>query len=201
MTAESVSGRRLNLDEYFALEEAGQVRHEFVDGVAFAMSGGTPSHSLITANLIGTLHRALAESPCRAFNSDLRIAAFESSLYTYPDVAVVCGDYLTDPRNANTVVNPSLLVEVLSPSTEAWDRGGKFERYRQIPSLQEYVLVSQHCPLVEHYVRQERGWLLRLAVGLDSEWTPDCAGKSISLRDVYAGVRFSEESGRRPTPP
>jgi Uma2 family endonuclease len=133
---------RYGFDEYLAVEEVSNVKHEFLDGHIYAMAGGTPDHAALAASVIGYLFAQLQGSPCRVYDSDLRVRVPSTGLATYPDVTVVCGARETDPEDANTVVNPTVLVEVLSPRTHAYDRGEKFEHYRQIGSLMEYVLVS-----------------------------------------------------------
>lgn len=152
--------------EYLAAEAVADVRHEFLGGDVWAMSGGTPEHSALAAAIIQELGRALRDKACRVFTSDLRIRVLETGLSTYPDVAVVCGRAETAPDDPHAVTNPALLVEVLSDSTEAYDRGAKFAHYRRIASLQAYVLVSQAEPRIEVYRRTDAGqWLLSEARG------------------------------------
>lgn len=141
--------------DYLELERSTGLKHEFVDGQVWAMSGGTPSHSAITSNVNALLHVALRSSPSRPYSSDLKIRVFETGLASYSDVAVVCGPIEPHPEDANAVTNPSLLIEVLSPSTEAWDRGAKFAHYRRIPSLRHYVLADSVAQRVELYTRQD----------------------------------------------
>lgn len=148
--------------EYLAQEATSNIRHEYLDGEIFAMSGGTIEHGAIAANVIRLLGNALLGKPCRVLTSDVRVRVLATGLATYPDVSVACGSLERDPEDANTVVNPAVLVEVLSDSTEAYDRGEKFAHYRRIPSLQDYLLVSQHEMLIEHYRRSNDGtWILR----------------------------------------
>jgi len=143
--------------EYVAAEQRSAVRHEFLDGEVFAMAGGTPAHAALAAALIQHLGNALGGKPCRVYSSDLRVRIRETGLTTYPDLSVVCGKLEVDVEDPNAVVNPVLLVEVLSESSEAYDRGAKAAHYRRIPSLQEYVLVSQLEPAIEVFRRNERG--------------------------------------------
>lgn len=121
------------------------------------MAGGTIQHAALAATLIGELHAALRGKPCRAYTSHLRVHIRATGLTTYPDLSVVCGQVETNPDDANAITNPIVLVEILSDSTEGYDRGAKAAHYRRIPSLQEYVLVSQSEPLIEVYRRNERG--------------------------------------------
>lgn len=143
--------------EYVAAEKQAEVRHEFLNGEIFAMAGGTPEHGALAVAIAGELHVALAGRPCRVYSSDVRVRVLTTGLATYPDASVVCGHLETDPADPDAIVNPTLLVEVLSDSTEAYDRGAKAAHYRRIPSLREYVLVGQQEPLVEVYRRNERG--------------------------------------------
>ena len=142
--------------EYLAKERAATYRSEYFGGEMFAMAGGSPRHSLIKVNVVGEFRARSRHSPCTAYDSDLRILVARTGLYTYPDASVICGPLeFEDPRR-DTVLNPTLLVEVLSESTEAYDRGKKFSHYRQIPSLREYLLVSQEEPKIERFLRNDK---------------------------------------------
>ncbi len=139
--------------EYLARERETGLRHEFLNGQVFAMTGGTPEHARLIAEVTFALRSALDPSRCRVFSSDLRVRIPATGLSTYPDVAVVCGDVELADDDANAVTNPALLVEVLSPSTEAYDRGDKWSHYRRIPSLRAYVLVAPISGRIEAFVR------------------------------------------------
>lgn len=139
--------------EYVATERVSSTRHEYLNGEVYAMAGGTPEHGALAAAIMGELRMALAGKPCRVYSSDVRLVVRETGLVTYPDASVVCGQLETDPEDPDAITNPRLLVEVLSDSTEAYDRGIKAAHYRRIPSLIEYVLVSQDEPRVEVYRR------------------------------------------------
>jgi Uma2 family endonuclease len=143
--------------EYFAFEDKATERHEFLDGQVFAMGGGTIEHARLIAGVTITLGNALRDRPCRIFSAELRIRIRATGLTTYPDVSVVCGKAEIDSEDPHAIVNPTLVVEVLSDSTEAYDRGEKAAHYRHLPSLREYVLVSQHQPRIEVYRRNEAG--------------------------------------------
>jgi Uma2 family endonuclease len=156
--------RRVSMSfaDYVAAEAKSEIKHEWLNGEVRAMSGGTPEHSALAMALGRQLGNALEGRPCRVFSSDLRIRVLETGLSTYPDLSVVCGKLEVDAEDANSVVNPVLLVEVLSDTTEGYDRGEKFAHYRRIASLQELVLVSQHEPRIEVYTRTDDGaWKLR----------------------------------------
>jgi Uma2 family endonuclease len=177
--------------EYLQIERRAEFKSEFYDGEMFAMAGGTLRHSLIGTNLAGEFGNRLQGKSCIAFNADLRIKVEATGLYTYPDLSVICGDPRFVDDEQDTVMNPTLLAEVLSDSTEAYDRGRKFEHYRQISSLREYLLVSQHEPRIEHFIRQpDNNWLLREAVGLEATLSLPALEITIALGEVFAQVKF-----------
>jgi Uma2 family endonuclease len=163
-------------DEYRRFEAAANTKHEYLDGQILAMAGGTPEHAGLAAAVIEQLGRQITGGPCQSFTSDLRIRVRATGLATYPDVTVVCGDLERDPEDVNGVVNPTVLVEVLSASTEHYDRGVKAAHYRQIPSLREYVLVSHRERRIERWYRNER-----------DEWRSEDAGRGGRLQ--MAAVR------------
>ncbi len=173
--------------EYLALERASDAKHEFLDGDLFAMSGGTHEHNLVSANFVAALHAALRGRPCIVYTSDMRVRS-PRGLYAYPDVSALCGrpEFEDDTRDA--LLNPAVLVEVLSDSTEAYDRGRKFDLYRAMPSLRDYVLASQHEPLVEHFWRQPDGsWVLRALHPGDSLQLASL-GCEVAVADLYLRV-------------
>jgi Uma2 family endonuclease len=143
--------------EYLAAEAASDLRHEFLNGEVWAMVGGTPEHAALAAALIAALGAALRGKPCRVYTSDLRVRIRPTGLSTYPDVSVVCGSVGMAPEDPDAITNPVVVAEVLSDTTEAYDRGAKAAHYRRLPSIQEYILVSQAEPLVEVYRRAEPG--------------------------------------------
>jgi Uma2 family endonuclease len=148
---------RMTHAEYLALEEKSETKHEYVNGEVFAMAGGTIEHGALAAAVTVALGNALQGRPCRVLSSDVRVRVKATGLSTYPDVSVVCNKVETDADDEHGVLNPSLIVEVLSDSTEAYDRGEKAAHYRRLPSLREYVLLSQHEPRIEVHRRNERG--------------------------------------------
>jgi Uma2 family endonuclease len=167
----------------------------------FAMSGGTRWHSLISSNLIREMSSALKGRRCLVYDSNLRVKVEATGLMTYPDVIVACKEQRFVDNEMDTLLNPTLLLEVLSESTESYDRGKKFENYRQIPALEEYLLVSQTEPKVEQYIRQNSGeWLLRFHSGLDCQIELPSLGISIQLSEVFANVTFEAVTLRNPTP-
>ena len=155
----------LTPEEYIALErktlpDSEIIRHEYLNGELIAMSGASRAHNLITMNISTGLHVRLRGSGCETYANEMRVSTPSTISYFYPDVVVVCEEPRFEDDVFDTLLNPILLVEVLSPSTKAYDRGEKFAHYRQLPSLQEYLLVAQDAVLVEHYRRQERQWIL-----------------------------------------
>jgi Uma2 family endonuclease len=178
----------LTEEQYLQIERAALEKSEFHEGQMYAMAGGSPNHSLL-ANNIGAILRGQVPPGCRTFNSDLRIKVVAAGLYTYPDCSVICGDlqYFGDHRDV--VLNPILIVEVLSPSTENYDRGKKFELYRTIPSVREYLIVHQDRRHVEHYSRQDDGsWLLREHIGAADSVAIARLNVHIPLGDLYASA-------------
>jgi len=172
--------------EYLSAEIVSQVRHEYLDGEVWAMAGGTPEHSALAMAVGSELRTALSGRPCRVYSSDLRIRVVNTGLSTYPDVSVVCGQIALAPDDPDAVTNPIVLVEVLSDSTEGYDRGAKAAHYRRIPSLREYILVSQEEPRVEIYRRTESGrWeLLEARAGESIEIA--ALGVRLDVSAVYA---------------
>ncbi len=148
--------------EYLAFERASSEKHEYVDGLIFAMSGGTRAHSLAGTNMLVELHTALLERPCEVYGHDMKVKSADGKCH-YPDVSVVCGRPLFEDETRDLLLNPRLIVEILSDSTERYDRIGKFAAYRTIDTLEDYVLVSQTEVLVEHYHRHpDGGWMYRV---------------------------------------
>jgi Uma2 family endonuclease len=184
---------RCTPEEYLRREQDSLEKHEYYHGEVFAMAGGSPQHSLVIANVNGELHARLKGKPCRVYDSNLRIRIPRTILYTYPDVSVVCGPLEFDPLDVRrqTALNPTMLVEVLSPGTEAWDRGEKFENYQRIDALREYVLVASETPRVETFLRQADGrWLYAATTGLEARVRLESFGLDLPLADVFAGAIF-----------
>lgn len=180
----------LTLAEYLQADEASEVPVEFVDGRVYAMSGGTIRHALIVGNVIHSAKVSLRGGPCNAYPSDLRVEVGPN--YVHPDVTVICGEPKVSEALANTVSNPVLIFEVLSPTTESYDRGRKLRIYTGLPSLQSYVLVSQDSPVVETFHRQGDSWIWENCEGLDGVLKIGALDLTINLADVYEGVDFSK---------
>jgi len=187
MTAEPQ--RRLSADDYLALERASETRSEYLDGEVFAMAGASREHNLIATNVVGTLHPQLKARGCEKYASDMRVRIAATGLYTYPDVVVVGGQPRFEDEERDTLLNPTLIVEVLSPSTEDYDRGRRFAHYRSIPSLQVYLLVRQDRAHVELFTRQrDDRWVLWETDDLGATVDLSAIGATIALADVYDRV-------------
>ena len=184
------------LADYFAAERASPVKHEFRGGRIIGMAGASDAHVAIASNTHGSLWMRLRGSPCQSYNSDLRVlSSRRRGGYCYPDVTVVCGPREYDPvslaAGLPTVINPRLIVEVLSPTTAADDRGDKFDGYREIVTFEQYVLAAQDQPYVQTFTRQAGGgWLMWPYVGLDAVVPLASLGIELPLAEVYAGVTF-----------
>ena len=177
--------------EYLQFERKAEARHEFFAGEIFAMSGGTPRHALIQTNLLAVLWNALKGKPCTVYNNDLRILVDKTGLYTYPDASIICGPLEFPADDDDVVLNPTVIFEVLSDSTEAYDRGRKFGHYRQIESLQEYVLISQKEPLIEtHRRNSDQTWTMTESGSLSASMTLASLGLTIPLAEIYDKVDF-----------
>lgn len=182
---------RYTPEEYLAIERKAEYRSEYFAGEIFAMSGASERHNLITLNIAAALHAQFRGRPCRAYVNDMRVKIGTTGMYTYPDVVALCDEPQFDDGQKDTLVNPALIVEVLSSSTEAYDRGGKFGHYRKLLSLAEYVLVSQEEAHIEHYVRQPNNqWLLSEANGLPESVHLPSIKCNLLLADVYEKVVF-----------
>jgi Uma2 family endonuclease len=177
--------------EYLAMEEVADYKSEFYDGEIFALSGGSADHSLIAVNCVHALSGLLDTRPCRVFNSDMRLLIQRSGLYTYPDVMVVCGKLKFVERRNDTLLNPLLIVEVLSDSTRDYGRGAKFGFYKQIPGLQEIVLVESEAAHVECYRRAEGDkWTIDAYDGLDAMARLESVGCDVPLGSLYHKVSW-----------
>lgn len=182
----------MTLEEYFRLEEQSEIRHEYYRSEVFAMAGASREHNRIAIDLLTALNISLQGGPCEVFDSDMRVKVSETGLYTYPDISVTCGDSQFD-ENAplDTLLNPIVLVEVLSESTEAYDRGGKAQQYRQISSLREYVLVSQNEPRIEVQRWQDDGpWTISDYAGVDAILELPSLDCAIPFAEIYRRVDF-----------
>ncbi len=194
MSSSGPESRVWTAAEYLIWERSSPEKHGFYRGEVFAMAGASRAHNLIALNLAAMLRNALLDRPCEAYPSDLRVRVAATGLYTYPDATALCSPPIFEDDAADTLTNPELIVEILSPTTEAYDRGEKFEQYRSIPSFREYLLVAQDKALVEHFVRQEDGtWNLRVLHAGDVLTLPGLAC-SFAVDEIYRKVFDSPEA-------
>jgi Uma2 family endonuclease len=193
---------RYTPQEYLALERQAEYKSEYFAGEIFAMAGASPPHNAIVFNLSGELSPQLRGGPCRGYVSDQRVKVSATGLYTYPDVVVVCGEPQFEDDHLDSLINPTLIIEVLSSTTEAYDRGSKFAQYRQLESFQEYVLIAQDECHVEWFVRQPDGrWLLAEAKDLAETVHLASIGCNLKLEDVYYLVELPPTEGSAPGGP
>ncbi len=190
----SVPRPRLTSEQYLAIERAAEFKSEFYDGQMYAMAGASFRHNQITSNLFINLGIQLRGGPCRPLGSDLRVS-FGGGEYTYPDITVVCGTPQFVDGAFDTLTNPRVIIEILSPSTQNWDRGGKFVHYQRLASLQHYVLIGQETPTVRQHDRQTDGsWLLTEITWPHGVLILDSIAAAISLREIYLDVFSPDES-------
>lgn len=180
--------KRYTPEEYLALERKAEYKSEYWGGYITAMSGASRKHNLIAANTLAEVHTRLKGRPCEVYGSDMRIRTSPGGLYTYPDISAVCGPPLFLDAEVDTLLNPMLIVEVLSRSTEAYDRGAKFERYKSIESLREYVIIAQDEVLVERFVKRGDEWVHLEIRDIDATLELESIRCAIPMREVYARV-------------
>lgn len=177
-------------EEYLVRERKAQYRSEYVDGRAYAMAGASRAHNLVAGNVFAELRAQLRGRPCEAYVSDMRVKVSHTGLYTYPDVVAVCGEPRFEDGHVDTLLNPTLIVEVLSESTEGYDRGEKFSHYRRLESMREYVLVAQDRVRVEHFARQGEHWMLAEISDPDGVLALPSLDCTVSVRGIYERVEF-----------
>jgi Uma2 family endonuclease len=185
---------RYTPEQYLAMERKADFKSEYDGGYITAMSGASTEHNLIAGNLHGEVRFQLKGRPCVVFMSDMRLCVSPTGLYTYPDVMAVCGDRQYLDAEVDTLLNPTVIVEVLSASTESYDRGRKFRHYQHLPSLQEYVLIAQDEVSVERYTRRGDDWVLSVFTRLDDTLRLTSIDCEIPLREIYDKVEFSGEA-------
>ncbi|MGP0063977.1 MAG: Uma2 family endonuclease [Isosphaeraceae bacterium] len=182
---------RITAEQYLALERKAQFKSEYCNGFIIAMAGATKQHNTITLNLAAEIRSQLKGRRCAVYLTDMRVRVSATGLYTYPDVVAACGESQFEDDESDTLLNPTMIAEVLSKTTEAYDRGDKFAQYRQLISLREYVLISQDKVLVERFTRRENEWVLTEFRSLDDILPLESIGCQIALREIYALIEFS----------
>ena len=186
----------LTPEEYLVLERKATIKSEYLNGQMYAMSGASRAHNLICLNIGGELRTQLKERACEVYTNDMRVKVTAAGLYTYPDILVVCDEPRFEDDSFDILLNPTALFEVLSPSTEAYDRGAKFGYYRQLDSMQEYTLVSQDFMRVEHYLRHNGQWILTEYSSPDDVVRLTSIDCELPLREIYAKVEFPPNNAR-----
>jgi Uma2 family endonuclease len=182
-------------EEYLAAERAASFKSEYVSGQIWAMSGASRRHNAIAVNLVAALHAALRGGPCQVFGSDMRVFVPENVTYAYPDVTVVCGEQQYTDEAVDTLLNPVIIIEILSPSTAHYDRAVKFIKYRRLPSLHEYLLVHQDAPRIERFEKVEDIWTSGECTGLQTALELPSIGVTLSVADLYDRVAFRQDGG------
>ena len=185
---------RFTVEEYLEFDRKSEIRNEYYNGQIYAMAGGTHNHAIINANISGELRARLKGRACRTTSSDLRVQIPVKGSYVYPDVVVVCGEPQYGDKVTDVLLNPTLVIEVLSPSTESLDRGLKSSYYRSHDSLREYAIVSQTEARVEIYTRQPSGWLLAESAGLDTACHFKSVDCTVPLAEIYDKVNFEQSA-------
>jgi Uma2 family endonuclease len=180
----------MTYEEYIAWESTQEMRHEFCDGEVIAMAGGTRDHNRVSVNFLKILDNALADRPCEVYIADVKVQVKPKRKYFYPDVVVTCDE--RDRNDALVVAFPCLIIEVLSPSTEAYDRGFKFSQYRKFETLQEYVLVQVDQPIVEVFQRNEQGQWVFFEYGLGDRLFLKSVNIEIAISDLYRQIQFEQ---------
>jgi Uma2 family endonuclease len=186
--------QKYTIEEYLQMERASEVKHEYYKGEIFAMAGASTRHNIISINLIAALHSRLITSPCFPYGSDMRIHIPENTLFTYPDISIICGDINTFDKDRDTALQPIILIEILSKSTRDYDRGRKFKLYRDIPTIKEYMLVDSESIGVEIFrINEHNHWELEEYKNLKEIVSLPAIGVSLSMEDIYARTMLTEE--------
>jgi Uma2 family endonuclease len=195
---------RYSAEEYLVIERGSEARHEYLDGHVYAMAGESPEHGTICTNIGGQLYSQLRGKDCQAFSKDMKVRSgpnpqpgrTSKGLFSYPDLVVVCGELRFNDEYRDVLLNPTIIIEVLSPATEAFDRGEKWVRYQSwLPDLSDYLLVSQSKPQVEHYQRQASGeWLYSLVGNLERKLHLASIGCTLELTEIYDRIRFPADA-------
>jgi Uma2 family endonuclease len=178
-------------EEYLEAERAADYKSEYVSGQIWAMSGASRVHNALATNLTASIATALRGTDCQTFGSDMRVYVAENRTYVYPDLSVVCGEQVYTDAHVDTLTNPTVIIEILSPSTAHYDRTVKFVKYRRLPSLREYVLVHQDAPYIEYFALVCDIWTSGACRGLESTLELESIGVTVNLADIYERVHFA----------
>ena len=184
--------RRYTIQEYLELENASQGKHEYFEGEIFAMSGASDNHNEIFSNVFGEIVNNLKEKPCRPYGSDKRLSNPENTLFTYPDISIYCNGLIHSEFNEDTSILPTVTIEVLSPSTKNYDKGKKFNLYKDIPSLKEYIMIdSTEISVKAFHINENQNWELKEYKNIDESLHFFSLGFNVLLKDIYQHVRFA----------
>ena len=188
--------------EYLEIERKSEIKHEYINGRMYAMPGASDPHNVIAINLIVALGVQIRVRPCRLYHADMRVKVSPTGMYTYPDIAALCDRPRFEDTYIDTLLNPAVIIEVLSDSTESYDRGEKFDHYRQIESLREYVLIAQKNMRVEHYERDGELWVFSAMIDAEARLRLPSIACEVTLAEIYAKVEFPPvEKTRAPRTP
>jgi Uma2 family endonuclease len=183
---------KLTEEEYLAFEKESLEKHEFFQGEVFAMAGAGVNHNIIFSNVFGELCTLLKGKPCKPFGSDMRIYIPENTLYSYPDISVICGDINSSLKDKDTLILPSVIIEILSPSTKNYDMGGKFALYRDIPNLKEYVLIDSAAIHIQLFkIIAQNHWELIESKSKEDSLSIPSLGIKLAIKEVYEGIDFA----------
>jgi Uma2 family endonuclease len=194
----SLAEAYISPEEYLELERQAETKSEYFNGQIFAMSGASEPHNVITVNLTREISTQLRGRPCRMYSNDMRVLVDDTGLYTYPDAVVVCGERILLDGHKDTLLNPSVIIEVLSPSTERYDRGEKFAHYRHLESLTDYLLIAQDRPRVEHFTKLgNQEWVMRVMEELDAIIPILSINCELNMAFIYEDVDFPNDQPLR----
>lgn len=183
--------KKFSIEEYLEMENAATEKHEYYKGEIFAMSGAKMPHNEISSNLMTSLGPKLKGKKCKPYGSDVRIHIESNTLFTYPDISIICGELITLNNDNYNVLNPTVIIEILSSSTKNYDRGEKFKLYRDIPTLKEYMLVDSESIHIEMFrLNENKHWELEEFNSLNNNVPLNAIGETISLSEIYNGVKF-----------
>jgi len=185
--------QKLTIEEYLRFEEESMEKHEYYQGEIFAMSGASSNHNIIFVNLLRDIAVALKGKPCRPYGPDMRMHIPENTLYTYPDISIYCGNLENSATDPDSVIKPAIIIEILSPSTKQYDRGGKFKLYRDIPTLKEYILVDSESVTIEAFrLNQKNNWELEEYKSPDQILSIPSVSLSVPVSEIYEGTKLAK---------
>jgi Uma2 family endonuclease len=179
------------IEEYLQFEKDSPEKHEYYQGEIFAMAGADARHNVIFSNVFGELAYKLKGKPCKPYGSDLRIHVAQNTLFTYPDISIICGEIVPSPEDKDTATQPTVLIEILSPSTRQYEHGGKFKLYRDIPTLKEFILIDSEAIAIEAYrLNQNNHWELQDYTSVNELFTIPCMDITLPIKEIYDGTKL-----------